>query len=146
MRTPPAIDVPVGDGACWRVAAALLAAAAAGVPLAWAGWHLQAAGWPGGLPMPALAGLAAAGAAAASWRARLPRARLRWTGTCWHWLPSGGPPRPFVSLRVSLDLGGALLLHAREETGAGRWLALDRRSAGPAWHPLRVAVMAGGRA
>lgn len=145
MRTAPAIDAPVGDGLLWRGGAALLAASGAGVPMAWAGWHAQTADRAPALVWMLFALAAAGTAAALAWRARGATGRLRWTGTAWEWLPAGRAPQALVGVQARWDLGGALWLRARLADGGIQWLALERRHAGTAWHPLRVAVMTGAR-
>ena len=135
MRGWPPLDLPLGPTRLgWAAHVALWLAAAASV----AAWVLAVNELPGGrLPW------AAAGALGlALVRPRRPAAvrRLRWDGREWSLALGDGPAQP-GTLAVALDLGGWLLLRLEApQAPRRRWLAVDRRSAGTAWHALRCAV------
>lgn len=129
MRAAPPVGVTCPAAGAWRLAQALLAGVVAAVLLAWAGLHLGVAG------AGVLACLLATGPAVWVWRRQRPAAaELRWDGQ--RWTVDGTD----AEVDVMLDLGGWLLLRARPAAGAGRWLPLSRRDAGPAWHALRAAL------
>lgn len=131
MRAAPPVGLTCSDALAWRVARMLLAGSAAAVFLAWTGLHLQ---WPAGPALALLGGLTAGGL---DWRLRRAAAcALRWDGQ--RWTVDGLP----ADVHVMLDPGPWLLLRARLDAGAARWLPLSRAQVGPAWAPLRAALHA----
>lgn len=133
MRAAPAVQLALGPDRAWRVAVALLGAAA-GASLA--GWALA---WSG-VPPAVLSGAACLLAAAAgAWlTCRLspaPRGRLAWDGAQWQWCGVEG------ELEVVADLGPWMLLRFLPwRRGQAVWLPVGRAAAAAAWHPLRAAV------
>jgi len=159
MRAAPAVDAALDHGGPERMVITLLHAGAGAVLAAWALSHdatLSAAVAPAEF-WPAVVGGASA-MALLGWvlaRRALPAhpARLRWDGQAWHLVqgsqPPIGNPQPLRRVVVSLDLGGWLLLHllpvaakAAGRAGRGEWRVASARRAGPAWHGLRVALLA----
>ncbi len=128
MRPAPAVAVRCGGAAQWRALQALLHALAAASLAAFVLLHLEQPAWPA-----LVVALVAAGAA---WHLlqEAPR-ELRWDGQVWSLDAAPG------QLGVMIDLGPALLLRLRPTArGGARWLAVTRREAGAAWHPLRAAL------
>lgn len=123
-------------GRAWRLlqgSVFALAAASIGAWLAaWAG--LQAAMT---FAAAGLAALVAAALAVVCMRSH-PR-QLQWDGAGWELDGQAAAPR------LMLDLGHFLLLRLQLPYRAVRWLGVSRREAGPAWHGLRVALLAHGQ-
>ena len=155
MRAAPAVDAALGSGRIERMLITALHAGAGAVVSVWAAAHAQAsAGWlSANLPwIAALVGASLLGALG-FWLARqaLPAApaRLRWDGAAWQ---LGDARRselcnngllPLQRVVVSLDLGAWMLLQLLPAGGAPlRWHLVTVRSAGAAWHGLRVALQA----
>ena len=137
VRQAPPVSV-VCRGRGWRVAQALLVAAAAASITTWA---LQRAGVFEAATLFTFGALAAALAGCLAWR-RLHRepVTLRWDGQ--HWTLGSDPVTP----AVMLDLDDVLLLRTSGPPGRTDWLAATRGDAGASWHALRVAVYARPRA
>jgi hypothetical protein len=130
VRQAPPVSLSCDGGGGWRVAQALLAAAAGGSLAAWAGLH-------GGLALAAAGAVASAAAVLAGalgwYRARPQPAELRWDGQCWSLGGSAG------QVDVMIDLGAWMLLRFRPAAaGAARWLPVP--DAGPMRHGLRAAL------
>jgi hypothetical protein len=128
MRAAPPVSVRCSGGWPWRAlqtALPTLAAAACGA------WALQAVQ----LPL-AWAGVLAVAEALLSWRLAVPTpVELAWDGQ--RWTADGQPGQ----LDVMLDVGSALLLRLRPETGRRHcWIAATAAEVGPAMHGLRVAA------
>lgn len=142
MRSAPAVRVTVSGGPGWRAAVVALTAASAASGVFWLASHA-------GLPAIAAAGLALglASAAAVAAGGRLRRAgprMLAWDGAAWR---LDGRPG---TLDLAIDLECFVLLRWRPAAGVGgaaAWVPASARECGPAWHALRVALVAdGGRA
>ncbi len=74
----------------------------------------------------------------AAWRMASPmQGRLRWDGAHWVHLPNQLPQAiALKNLRISVDLGGWLLLRADH----GRWCGLTAGKCGAQWHGLQLAL------
>jgi len=133
VRQAPPVSV-VCRGRGWRMAQALLWAAAAASITTWA---LQRAGIFDTTMLVSAAALVAGLAGCLAWRLlhREP-ATLRWDGQQW---TLGANP---VTPTVMLDLAGLLLLRTRGLQSRTHWLAATRSDAGASWHALRVAAYA----
>ena len=120
--------------AAYMVAFALLGA--------WIAWHLAMA------PL-LVVSLAALLGLWLGWMALLPmRGMLRWDGQAWWHGPHSEAAHPLHSVDLMMDLGGWMLLRARDEpvsrrSWPGRWCGMGHRDAGPAWHGLRLALYHG---
>jgi hypothetical protein len=146
MRAAPPVVHPLASTGAWIGSSVLLAAAAAGVPIAWVGWHLRAARLGGTVEFLALAGLglsAIAVAAALAWR-RAQRRRgeqLRWDGGRWQLLDAKGHAWSVSTPGTAIDLGPLMLLYTRHALdGTAAWLPMRRADAPASWHGLRVAL------
>jgi hypothetical protein len=136
MHAAPSVTYPVGRSAFAAALAAGLAAAGLAASMLWTAQ--SALGWRQGLAF------AAAGAcallAAAGWL-RSPAGRLCWDGAGWRWEArdegaGGDAGRP----EIALDLQSRLLVRWQAESGAARWLWLERKSDAAHWDALRRAV------
>ena len=131
----PPIELILGDGRRERAVLSVVWLIAAVVQILWS--HDK--GWVSWSPLGAVIG--AVGCAALAWfGARPMRGLLRWNGQIWLWLaPGAAGPRELSSLRLVLDLGGAVLLRA----GPGLWCVVTASEAGPRWHGLQLALRLG---
>ena len=75
--------------------------------------------------------------------------QLLWDGQAWALRlrspanpMAAAPPTPLLSVVMTLDLGGWLLLRLRPVTGNTRWQVARSACVGAAWHGLRVALTA----
>ena len=147
MQAASAVQVTVRRFGVWNASICGLGALA---------WLITAAGlcsahddlprWGVGL-LSAAAGLAVLGACTL-WRRR--PITLRWDGQQWQvaHAKSGSDLVDLSELRVTLDLGGWMLLKFRTDGMVGRpwagWIPLQRQGLSPHWQPLRGAVYAHG--
>ena len=141
MRVAPSFQIDCGPQEGWRVAQQALYAITAATILGWALAWAEVGVWPTAALALAV-GLAAAVGAGRALRASV--SRLGWDGAQWS-LQSAGQVPETGQAEVMLDLGAWMLLRFRPEPsgiGSDRWLALDRRQAGAAWHTARVALFA----
>lgn len=128
MRPAPAVAVRCNGGPWWRALQAAVQGLATAVFAAFVLLHLERMAWPA-----VLAGLAVV-AVAWRWADTSPH-ELRWDGQVWTIDGTGG------SLAVMIDIGPVLLLRLRPAGGGrARWVAVTRREAGSARHPLRAAL------
>ena len=105
--------------------------------------HNAGAAWALGLGLTAW--LVLAGAAASRWW-RCPRGRLSWHAGAWQWCAEGHTgPATVVTVRLTWDGQGVLLLQTEGGPAAVRWLWLERRSDAARWDDLRRAVWAARR-
>lgn len=134
MHAAPSVSYPVGRSAFAGALLALLSAVGLAAVLA---FTLQSAGF-GWRQAAAWAALAVAGLLAAAAWLRSARGMLHWDGLGWQWEEGGamGTGAP----EIALDLQPRLLLRWRAESGAVRWLWLERESAPSHWDALRRAV------
>lgn len=141
MRVAPSFQTVCNPHGGWRVAQQTLYAITAATILGWALSWAEVGVWPA-VALALAGGLAAAVGAGRA--LRTPAFRLGWDGSRWSLQPAGGASA-FGRAEVMLDLGAWMLLRFRPEPGgigSDRWLALDRRQAGAAWHTARVALFA----
>ncbi len=146
MRAAPPVDAALAAGRAERMLITLLHALAG---LAVAFWAAALAGLTGLAALVACALAAAVTMAAIGfWLARraLPpdAGRLRWDGQAWRWLSSAGPAElPLARLEIAIDLGNWALLRLHPaDGGRALWRLASARTAGAAWHGLRVALVA----
>lgn len=134
MHGPPSVSHPVGRSRFAGALMAVLAAAGLAAVSAWA-WQSAAPGWRQALAFAAVA--ACTGIAARAWWVS-PRGLLRWDGGGWLWEEGGAASAGRVG--QALDLQSRLLVRFHPETGAPRWLWLERDAAPADWDALRRAV------
>ena len=91
-----------------------------------------------------LLSLVALVAGAAGWLAwRTPTGLLRWDGQVWACVAPGGQARALGGVRLQIDFGSWVLLRWRvPPRRQALWACLHARDAGPAWHGMRVALVA----
>jgi len=155
MRAAPAVDAALGSGRVERMVITTLHAGAGGVVSVWVAAHAQAMAGPLSVNLAWIAGLAGASllGALGFWMARraLPAAPawLCWDGAAWQLGDAGRSEwchdglLPLQRVVVSLDLGAWMLLQLLPTGGEPlRWRVVSARSAGAAWHGLRVALQA----
>ena len=151
MRNAPAVSAPLDAGRPERVLIGLLYALAAAVLAYWlqALAVLPASGWV--WLADALWVAAAGGLGALLARHALPADghQLRWDGQAWSLClrspahpMAAAAPIPLLSVVMTLDLGGWLLLRLRPVIGGTRWQVARSACVGAAWHGLRVALTA----
>jgi hypothetical protein len=139
---PPAVDVVLASGRREQRLVAAAYAVAAAILGAWLAWHAD-------VPPTVLAPLAAVlGGVFGQFMIQPMHGKLRWDGGQWWHLPVAGAERPLHSLDLMMDLGGWLLLRARQGDSprwsmGGGWCGISSRDAGSAWHGLRVALYQG---
>jgi hypothetical protein len=156
------VSVRCTGGALWQALQWAVPACAAGVALHGVLGHLGLPAWAtAGLGLAAAAGVGAGlatgllsrwaagpvGRDASAGPGRPPQQTiLSWDGT--RWTADGWPVQP----QLRMDLGGWLLLQLRPAAPsaaapgaalAPAWLAVAVGECGPAWHALRVALLAG---
>jgi hypothetical protein len=143
MRAPTAVqvDFPLGPERRWQL---LLTAAFALFLLTQLIWWRAQAGTSTSTPTLLMAALLSLLSTpllgGALWRLRRPRAHaLRWTGLTWQLISPGSPPQ-VGTVRVSLDLGGWMLLRHDPEQGPGQWLPVAADRMPGQWHGLRCAL------
>jgi hypothetical protein len=134
MRPAPPLALQCAPSRSWRLACALIGAAAAAAVAAWAAEHQE---WA--LPVVlALAGIAAtAGALVGVWIAGPPRrVEVGWDGRAWHVDGRVG------DLHVMLDSDRWLLLlrHRPRDGNRARWVALSFAGEGEDLRTLRTAL------
>lgn len=163
MRTAPAVTVGVVPDPVWRTCLLVLCVLVGVLLPVWALAQLVAAdqtdafGWLGAVAMSGVSVIAVR----ALWRLRqLPCHALSWNGQVWQLLDARSQATP-VTLSVSIDTGGWLLLRARmkshpddpsaalvssvwrvpfRKARRSVWIALSERSLPQSWHALRCAV------
>jgi len=131
VRHAPPVSV-LCQGRGWRAAQTAVFALSAGAFALWGAQHLWepagAAVW--------VAALCVGLTAALAWRVLVvPPIELRWDGQQWH---AGGDA---VEMNLMLLSSRMALLRLRTATRC-TWLAVSAGEAGPAWHALRVALLA----
>jgi len=149
MRAAPAIDAALSAGGPERMLIVVLHAVAGAVLVAWAAaWVEPGSVWPWAAGLCVVAGVAGWGGARLARRALPPSSdRLRWDGQAWSLRPvsagaGAGDGLLLAAVTVTLDLGRWVLLRLQPATGGIAWRVADARTAGPAWHTLRVALLA----
>ena len=143
MRGSPSCVVVIRRFGWWRLAVAVLAAAAMGTLCAWlvlAPWgQLAAARVAVGL-----AGVSALALAASLFH--MPSGTLRWSGANWSFsdLTSSSATPVAGDVDVAIDLRAFLLLRFTAPDARGRlkvrWLPVQRRGLEREWHSFRCAV------
>lgn len=133
MHAAPSVNYPVGRSAFAGAAGAVLLLAGFAACAAWSvqapwSWR-QAAGWAAVFASALIVGWG-------WWRCAT--GVLRWDGLDWTWEEGGSVDagRPVIAL----DLQSRLLLHWLPESGAKRWLWLERKSDASHWDALRRAI------
>jgi len=131
VRHAPPVSV-LCQGRGWRAAQTAVFAISAGALALWGAQHL----WePAGATL-WMAALALVVTATLAWRAlAVPALELRWDGQAWY---AGDDA---IDLNLMLLSSRIALLRLRTATRC-TWLAVGAAEAGPAWHALRVALLA----
>jgi hypothetical protein len=144
MRAAPALDATLDNARPERVLIVMLHVLAGLVWVAWGVLHSAIQiDWVGLLAAHAIVGLLAAGLGLWLARQALPAAagRLAWTGH--QWVLHQQVDQALHQVQVTVDLGAWLLLRLQPAAnGRPLWRIARQRSAGPAWHALRVALHA----
>ena len=137
MRAAPPVSLNLGTGRRERAAVCFLVACAGLASIHWTAALLE---------MPVAMGaelLLALALGAAAWWLVIPlTGRLSWDGRTWsRQLATDHDAIALARVQAMIDLGGWVLLRAD-----ARWCGVSRGEAGPAWHGLRVALLAQGGA
>jgi drug/metabolite transporter (DMT)-like permease len=143
MRAAPPIEVALHRFGLWRAAILALAAASAGVVIAWVASRDDQQDAAVTLAAALLGALCIAMAAAS---ARTEASLLRWDGMRWQLTRAarGAETALWGAVGISIDLGFWMLLRFVAESPAGgrrvTWLPVQRRGLETQWHGLRCAV------